>query len=962
MDVDDLFGDTENVNMQAINATHPVKGLARRIDELGSSGCCQRIAWSKNGCVAYISPDGYAARLKVFHRDAETAQWDLGMDVPLEFPPNGVVYPLVHLSWSHLGNDLAVMNEAGHVMVFSCAMALDRLQCIPVEVAHPESEADPVVGLHWLAILPYEQKNHIAWSATREGAKWKWNIRSHKFHDAHHPVDSKASFIYLKSHGELRLRFQQFDSTWQESLAQVGPIASTKEPFTHAAFASNNDNTLLLAAYDVKRRLHLYRIETVWHIPTDKQHQRTAPFDKPTIQVSLIKLEDSAMPVGLPAANLGEGIGSQSAEATQLIHLHFLPTTPDHGDGSLPTIQAIFTKPPNLIVCDQMSEQETPHSVVVKWAVLQMQQNQVHPSLDHVTSKKKGVSSIASRTMFLLQRQPEFTLHALVLAFYPVWYNMMLAFYYSDGTIEFRKRSTMEPIIPDGNNDTVTSLLQAGFVFPHSEPSLHIAFSPNRCLAVCMQDEGSIKLRSVEYRNGPITDDDDPQHSAALAALVLQSSSAANQYYSSDDIFAILGPLSERRKQDFTTLLFDGLDVNIDCGIDDTSNNHLILLGRSPFFVKILSAMHILGLEGTVSRSLTSKTAWIILNIKYVTQILTTIARMHSGKGTLEATSLRPEAVPQLIGICRWIMHFMAYILDELFSLGREVEDIPSASLTRELLEQKIRELNKPAILLLLSAFPRLMMKSWVQPIAWVKRSADTLTHASTPVPSPEMRRLYTPLHTAVNELPFEWRWFDTLVSETHALVRTAYKHAHLTDTQRNALERDILQGTIPPLLFPAAKRLVTDRLWNSGLTGGCLADKLDAGRLMFFDTTWLGFTDSRRARAWHRAHVVDVCQKVVIRGVGSVVHAGMGVVGVAQQPRDRSDSLRSVHGGALGIEKTAKKPMLRQCVRCGEYMEDVVLGLPGYSQTHATWLMGVAKHCNCGNSWMLVEGKKEAK
>ena len=87
------------------------------------------------------------------------------MDVPLEFPPNGVVYPLVHLSWSHLGNDLAVMNEAGHVMVFSCAMALDRLQCIPVEVAHPESEADPVVGLHWLAILPYEQKVTCPWRA-----------------------------------------------------------------------------------------------------------------------------------------------------------------------------------------------------------------------------------------------------------------------------------------------------------------------------------------------------------------------------------------------------------------------------------------------------------------------------------------------------------------------------------------------------------------------------------------------------------------------------------------------------------------------------------------------------------------------------------------------------------------------------------------------------------------------------
>ena len=40
MDVDDLFGDSDHVNIQTIN-TPPVKGLDARIDELGSSGCCQ---------------------------------------------------------------------------------------------------------------------------------------------------------------------------------------------------------------------------------------------------------------------------------------------------------------------------------------------------------------------------------------------------------------------------------------------------------------------------------------------------------------------------------------------------------------------------------------------------------------------------------------------------------------------------------------------------------------------------------------------------------------------------------------------------------------------------------------------------------------------------------------------------------------------------------------------------------
>ncbi|KAJ4367457.1 Mediator of RNA polymerase II transcription subunit 16 [Neocucurbitaria cava] len=994
MDVDDLFGDSEHVTLQTITATPPIKGLARRVDELGASGCCQRIAWSKNGCVAYISPDGYSINLKVFSRDTVTGKWDLGKPVPLELPQGREIFPFTHLSWSHLGNDLAVMDEAGRVMVFTCAMALDRLQLIRAELAHPESEVDSVVGMHWLAMLPYEQKNHIAWSAARHGSTWKWNIESHKFRDAHHPVDGKASLIYLKRHGELKLRFQQNDSSWHESVAQLGPMISTKEPFTHAAFASNNgmllgrdvlarvangdqDNSLLLAAYDVQSRLHLFRVETLWTIPHDKRAQTAGPFEKPTIHVSLITVEDDCNPIDLANGELSNGTASRGAAAAQLTHLNFLPVTPEQDNeqdiGSIPTIQAIFCRPPNVISFDQLGPHETPHSIIVRWEVQQIQKSALHASLDQVTSKKKVCSSVSATSGFLLKRLPDFTLHAVVLAFHPIWYNMLLAFCYSDGTIEFRKRSTMETIMPDGNTDTVTSLLQAGFVFPHAEPSLHTAFSPNHCMAACMQQEDAIKLRSIEYQHGTLaTDDEDPRHSAALAALILQSSSAANQYYSSDDIFAIIGPLSDKRKQDFINLLFEGLAVNIDCGIDEMSNNHLILLGRSPFFVKTLSAMHLLGLEGTINRSLSSKMAWITLNIKYVTQILTTIARMH---GSLEKTSLRPEVVPQFIGICRWVMHFMAYILDELFTIGRAVEDIPSSALTRDVLEAKIHELNKPAVLLLLSAFPRAMMKLWAQPIAWVKRSAETFTNPSAPTPSPEIRRLYTPLQVAVNELPFEWRWFEVLVSETNTLVRGTYKKAGLSDAKRNIIERELLLGKIPDILLPIAKRLVTDTLWNSSQQGGCLADKLDAGRLMFFDTTWLGFQESKRGVVWHDTHVVDVCQKMVIRGVGTQMHPSMLTPQQQQQQqqqqqnsRGRSDSLQTVHaglvgevnGGGGGGEK--RKAQLRQCVRCGACMEDVVLGLPGYTSHHASWLMSVAKHCVCGNSWMLAEEKKGAR
>jgi mediator of RNA polymerase II transcription subunit 16 len=799
-----------------------------------------------------------------------------------------------------------------------------------------------------------QSQNHIAWSTSRDGNKWNWHLKSHVFNDASHPVDSKASIIYLKRHGELKLRFQQNDSSWQEVSAQLGPMMSTKEPYTHAAFASNNDNTLLLAAYDVARRLHLYRVEISWNVPPEKRNANAVPFDKPGLQVSLISIEDDCNPISLSSDDMSSGTESRGAAAAQLSHFNFLPSTPEESDGTTPTIQAIFCRPPNTVSFDQLQPQENPHSIIVRWEVQHTPQNQLHSSLDQVTSKKKSVSSVTTKIVFKLRRLTDYILHSVVLATYPLWYNMILAYSYSDGTIEFRKRSTGETILPDGNTDIITSLPQAGFAFPHAEPSLHVALSPNHCIAVCMQQDGTTKLRSMEFQHGTLSsDEDDSRYSAALAALVLQCSSAANQYYSSDDIFGILGPLTEKRTNDFIDLLFDGLQVNIDCGIDDMSSQHLVLLGRSPFFVKILSAMNLLGLQGTTNRSLTSKIAWIVVNIKYVTQILTTITRMH---GAIEKTSLRPEVVPQFIGICRWIMHFMAYLLDELFAFGRAIEDIPSPSLTRETLEQKIRTLNKPAVLILLSAFPRAMMKLWAQPIAWVKRSAETYANPNQATPAPEIRKLYTPLHVALNEVPFEWRWFEMLVTDTQNHVRAAYKRANATDAQRNHYERDLMLGRIPDILVPIAKRLVTDTLWNDKTGNGCLADKLDTGRLMFFDTTWLGFQESKRAAEWHDTHVVDVCQKMIIRGTGRQWHPSTTS---AQQSRGRSDSIQSTNGDTV---KGAKKSQLRRCTRCGSYMEHVMQGLPGYTPHHASWLVGVAKHCVCGNSWMLAPERKRAR
>jgi mediator of RNA polymerase II transcription subunit 16 len=709
-------------------------------------------------------------------------------------------------------------------------------------------------------------------------------------------------------------------------------------------------------------QLHLYRVEINWKytppVPTKPGQPPPPPKPiHPELDIIEILVEDHCYPTSSPLAN---GSQQEATEAkirvpAQLTHLNFLPKTPRDNGETLPTIQAIFSTPPNIVSFDQTQSLQNSYSILVRWEVHTKQQNQLHSSLDKVTSKKKSVGSVPARQVFLLNRLSDTVLHTVVLSFYPLWYNMVLAFCYSDGTIVFRKRTTMEVMGPDYNFETVTSLCQAGFAFSAPEPALHLSLSPNHCIAACMQQDGSMKLRPMEYTYGTLsTDDPDPRHSAALAALVLQTSSAANQLFSSDDIFAIAGDLSEQRKEDFILSMFQALSVDIDCGVDDQAHQYLKLLGRSPSFIKTLSSANLLGLKGTVDRSVSAKMAWQILNIKHITQLMTTVTRLHQ---PIEKSPIRPELIPYIIGISRWIMHFITYLLDDIFALGYHIAHThpPNTPLDRAALEAAIATAGKSAILLLLSSFPRMVMKLWSPSLTWLSRSANIFAQNSA---NPEVRRLYMPLHEALHELPFGgFRLFELFTMEATQLVRAAYRSHNLTDVQRNECEKQIVLGHIPDVLVPVAKRLLTDSLFADDHPNGCLADKLDYAKITFFDTTWLGLTPSNVAREWHATHTVDVCLKTIISGDGAQ-NASVSRQGSNNgSGRSRSDSTSAMPGD----DRRRKPTQLKRCVRCGSYMEDVMHGMPGHTKQQMGWLMSLSRHCVCGNSWVLEQEKSRA-
>lgn len=93
-------------------------------------------------------------------RERKTAIWTISgtSKYPIEAP---VGRKFVHLQFSGIGIDLAVVDNLGTVHMFTLTSPLGRMTPSPGHFARddtPKNELDAVVAMHWLALFPAEFK------------------------------------------------------------------------------------------------------------------------------------------------------------------------------------------------------------------------------------------------------------------------------------------------------------------------------------------------------------------------------------------------------------------------------------------------------------------------------------------------------------------------------------------------------------------------------------------------------------------------------------------------------------------------------------------------------------------------------------------------------------------------------------------------------------------------------------
>ncbi|KAI9844417.1 MAG: mediator complex subunit [Sclerophora amabilis] len=605
------------------------------------------------------------------------------------------------------------------------------------------------------------------------------------------------------------------------------------------------------------------------------------------------------------------GMSHTNLAASQLSHLEIVSFTPnlEAQEPSFPTLLAVYS---NLPSPDDPGAEPASSSILM-WELTSVPQK-LHSSFDQLASRNNGTSSADQQTHYLKQREG-ITVSKTVLSIHPIHTNTVFIITYSDGSVEFRDRASLDIIFANDDFGTVSSMPQIGFAIPSDDHCLHLAVSPNFCLAVAMDSDGTPRLKTMQYTLGdPGDSNDDPKFAAVVTALTLQFVYSCAHHNNNDDLCATIRQFTNPNlEHEFLSEIYRAMTMSVDYS---TETQHEKLF-RNPMIQRCLSMQNALNYRGEdTHRTLNAKVAWLTLHLRLVALTFAfsfnTGPKANGDRGGSESEFTKPDVLHSILGIVRYYIDFTNFLMDELFELANLLKD---QQLTIPLLQEHIRDTNSPALLILLSSIPRTLIRYNSRGIR-VLRSAlakmfDPANPARMSANDPSLRPSLTTLITLVDRSPVRITDYERFISELDTQIKDAYNSSACAEPERRQAEKLLLiSGTIPPPLLPAIKNILGPTL-NAMRTG------IDPAALYFADYSWLGVSDDKRTHDWARTHILDAIRKIEL----------------------------------------SEATQLRICTRCCATMEDV-----RPQKGSSVWMTSIQKMCLCGSLWMLFDASEKGR
>ncbi|KAJ5898231.1 Mediator complex subunit Med16 [Penicillium tannophilum] len=902
LNVDDLFGESGSLELGLPAGPPPTKGLAQCQDEMRLLGCRQKIAWSRLGCIAYISADGLQVKLRHLNSSPSNGQWVMSEEttlVPVAETHGGNL--LVHLSWNESGSEMAVVDCLGRISIYSISIALNSIT--GVRQAHFDSSDDSnqIVGMMWLNT---QRMVHAFHQAAKVNGRWAYSPFRRRPIGPFNPAN-KGALICVTRAGQIRLIFQNPDSKWAELPAELKNTGYSDRLLTHASIVATQAG-ILVATYSVCQKICLYRVQISWNPPQwDATQGKQAQFPIPSFAFLHCKID---MPSSILDVNRGSEEHTDNPlpfhnSVYSLKWLEIMPGQIDSPTGSTanPWILAVFAKP--LHSTPEYPDQQGPSSVIVRWQ-LENAPQAFHPKFDEVAPKKNNAQA---KSKMELRRLEDIHCDRYIVSVDIVEHGTALAVTHDDSSITFYDTRTMAVFNGLDDASTVTCLAQAGFQYQMDSPGIAIAFSPNACVAVTLDAEGQTHMRSMYHPFG--TNDglfDDSKFSSAIAALTLAFSRGCGAEVNTDDILMVaLKQLTPEAQSTFIGEVYRALPVNCNFTVETEK------LMTHPYIPRCLSLQAALGYKGRLKRrGLPSAVPWAIIQLRHAA-VLIAYFFQHGNKGQSEAHD--PEILQMLLGNIKWVLDFTHFILSEAFDLADEFDALFT---DQEAFTQKLKTVNSVSLVLLLSSMSRAFLRFICRGLRGVLGGFTQTNPASLPSAS---RVYYTEICQILESSPVRIDIYEKFLAGVDSAVKHAYQGSGFGDAERPGPEKELLvNARIPPVLVTAVVTLLRQ-------TVPSMKAEINRKDILLGDYSWLGFGSDARTAMYRRHRDVDILKKVPLRPPLAVGRNGR----VIQQQRKR------------------------RCVRCGEVSGDVALpkSLPYFKMIAK---LNLLRCCPCGGLWML--------
>lgn len=924
INVDDLFGEPSSLDL-GLPSPVSTKGLAKRLDEMRLSGCCQKIAWSRQGCIAYVSQDGLRVNIRHLRCQPSVGKWVLSDEtssLPVTEAHGGL--PLVHLLWNETGSELAVLDSSGRLSIYTITTALNQIAGQRQATFDPDDDGNQVVGIMWLNA---QRSVHAFHQAAKRNGRWVYSPFRRRPVGPFHPAN-KPSLICVTRSGHIRLVYQNPDNKWAEISAELKNTGYSDKLLTHAAIVATPGASIIIATHSLCRRICLYRVLITWDPAhwdpsQNKPGLPPQPFPVPSFRFVHCKVE---MPCDVLSTNhnVGENTDGFQPYLYNLTRLEIIPGPLEIPAGSAagPWIVAVFSSP--LHAVPDEPGQQGPASVIVRWQ-LDTAPQALHPKFDEVVSKRN--TNIQAKPKLELRRLEDIYLDRHVVSIDCIEYGNTVAVTHEDSSIAFYDQKTMTLLSGLQDTNTVTSLAQAGFHYPLESSTLYVGFSPNACVATVLDRDWQMQLRFMEHSFG--AEDgryDENKLSAALASLALTFCRGCGSDVNTDDILVIaLRQLSPEAETTFVNEIYRALPIN--CNFTEEQDK----LMNHAYIPRCLSLQAALGFKSRYKpRSLTSAIPWAILNLRHASMLFAFFFQYNRGAAPEPHD---PDVLRMVFGNTKWALEFLHYILNGLFDLA---DDLENTFNNPEVFAQSVKSTASLPLVIVLSSMSRAFLRFICRGLRGIYAG-----YATTTTLSGDARVYYAEVCQTLDSSPVRIDVYEKFLAGVDSAVRHAYQAAAFGEAERPGPEKDLLvHARIQPVFIPAVAAILRQTI-------PALKPEIDRMAIYLGDYGWLGFGDDPRTEVYRRTRDVDVLKKVPLRR--AITPAGHGNESANGEPA------RYHHNNAPASQMVRR----RRCVRCCE-----VTGDTSFPRTLLAFRMvlklGLLRSCLCGGMLTIEPGTGE--